>query len=126
RAACAIPAAQAFCKHMQFQVEGSGVSLAALVRSAIPGQIGCDPAALVFRHFEVGPIARTNKTEVICMAAGRELVERLMRSIKESKLDPVGMHIEYSATLRAFDSITRREEDVKLTSLYLDIGAGST
>src|SRR6185295_259479 len=30
------------------------------------------------------------------------------------------------AALRAFDSITRREADQKVTSLYLDIGAGST
>jgi Tfp pilus assembly PilM family ATPase len=125
RAVCAIPAAQAFCKHMQFQLE-PGVTIPALVRSAVPGQLGCDPSALVYRHVEVGPIARTTRTEVICMAAGRELVERLMRAVKECRLEPVGMHIEYSATLRAFDSITRREEDRKLTSLYLDIGAGST
>jgi type IV pilus assembly protein PilM len=125
RAVCAIPAPQAFCKHMQFQLE-PGVTIPALVKSAIPAQLGCDPSALVFRHVEVGPIARTNKTEVIAMAAGRELVERLMRAVKECRLEPVGMHIEYSATLRAFDSITRREEDAKLTSLYLDIGAGST
>lgn len=126
RAVCAIPAAQAFCKHMQFQVEGSGVTVGAMVRSAVPAQLGCDPAALVFRHVEVGPIARTNKTEVICMATGRELVERLMRAIKDSKLEPVGMHIEYTAALHAFDAITRRAEDASLTSLYLDIGAGST
>jgi type IV pilus assembly protein PilM len=125
RAVCAIPASQAYCKHMQFQLE-PGVTIAALVRSAVPGEIGCDPSALVYRHVEVGQIARSTKTEVICMAAGRELVERLMKAVKESKLEPVGMHIEYSAALRAFDSITRRDEDKKTTSLYLDIGAGST
>lgn len=125
RAVCAIPAALAFCKHMQFQVE-AGVQVSQLVRAAVPAQIGCDPNALVFRHVEVGPIARTNKTEVICLAAGRELVDRLMRAVKECKLDPVGMHVEYSAVLRCFDSITRREDDKNTTSLYLDIGAGST
>jgi Tfp pilus assembly PilM family ATPase len=34
--------------------------------------------------------------------------------------------VEYTATLRAFDSITRRTEDAKLTTLYLDIGGGCT
>jgi len=125
RTVCAIPAAQAFCKHMQFQPE-AGVSMAALVKTALPVALGCNPAALVYRHIEVGPVGRGNKTEVICMAAARDLVERLMKSIKDAKLEPVGMHIEYTAALRAFDSITRRVEDKNLTSLYLDIGAGTT
>lgn len=125
RAVCGIPAARAYCKHMQFQVE-AGAKVANLVKVALPAQMGVDASQLVFRHVEVGPIARTNKTEVICMAAGRDMVERLMRVVKDCKLDPVGMHLEYMAALRAFDSITRREEDQRVTSLYLDIGAGAT
>jgi type IV pilus assembly protein PilM len=125
RAVCGIPAPQAFCKHMQFQGEG-GTSIATMVRSALPAQIGCDPSALVYRHIDVGPVGRGNKNEVICMAASRDLVERLMRGLKDAKLEPVGMHIEFMATLRAFDSITRRIEDARVTSLYLDIGGGST
>ncbi len=125
RAVCSIPASHAYCKHMQFTVEG-GVNVGALVKSGVSGQLGCDPSALVFRHIEVGQVGRGNKTEVICMAAAHELVERLMRVMKDAKLEPVGMHLEYTASLRAFDSITRRVEDDALTSLYLDIGAGAT
>ena len=125
RAVCSIPASHAYCKHMQFTVE-PGAQVGALVRSAVASQLACDPTALVFRHVEVGQVGRGNKTEVICMAAARELVERLMRVMKEAKLEPVGMHLEYNASLRAFDSITRRAEDDGLTSLYLDIGAGAT
>lgn len=125
RAVCSIPASHAYCKHMQFQAE-PGANVGALVRSGVASQLGCDPSALVFRHIEVGQVGRGNKTEVICMAAARELVERLMRVMKDAKLEPVGMHLEYTASLRAFDSITRRVEDDALTSLYLDIGAGAT
>lgn len=125
RAVCAIPASSAYCKHFQFQVE-PGVSIPALVRSAVSTQLGCNPDALVYRHIEVGQVGRGNKTEVICMAAARELVERLMRALRDARLEPVGMHLEYTATIRAFDSITRRAEDTELTSLYLDVGAGST
>lgn len=125
RAVCALPAAQVFCKHMQFQAE-PGASIASLVRSAVAAQFGCDPAALVLRHFEVGQIGRLGKTEVICMAARRDTVERLMRGFKDARLDPVGMHVEFTAALRAFDSIHRRDEDRHNTTLYLDIGAGST
>jgi Tfp pilus assembly PilM family ATPase len=123
RAVCSIPAASSLVKHMQLQPE-SGVSIGDLVQSAIPAQLGCDPSALVFRHSVVGQVGR--KTEVICMAAARETVQRLMNAIKASKLEPVGMHSEFHATLRAFDSSTRRTEDERLTSLYLDIGAGAT
>lgn len=125
RAVCAIPAGQALCKHMQFQPDAS-TTMAAMVRAALPAALGCDASALVFRHVEVGQVGRTNKTEVICMAAARELVDRLMRAIKDAKLEPVGMQVEYMASLRAFDSITRRTEDAALTSIYLDIGAGTT
>jgi Tfp pilus assembly PilM family ATPase len=96
------------------------------VKSAIATQLGCDPSLLVFRHVEVGPSGKSTKTEVICMAAARETVDRLMGALKAAKLEPVGMHAEHHAVLRAFDSVTRREEDAGVTSLYLDVGAGTT
>ena len=123
RAICSIPAGRTLCRHLQLQTE-PGAPLAALVRSAVPAQLKCDPSALVLRHFEVGQ--RSGKAEVICVAAAREFVEQLMRGMKESGLEPVGAHAEHTAMLRAFDSITRRIEDKDLTSLYLDIGAGLT
>lgn len=125
RAVCSLPAPLTLCKHMQFQQE-PGVPLMTLIKTAIPAQLKCDPSALVFRHVEVGPAAKSGKTEVICMAAPRELVERFMAAMKNAKLDPVGMHSEYTAALRAFDAITRRAEDSAITSLYLDIGVSST
>jgi type IV pilus assembly protein PilM len=125
RAACALPAGQTFCKHMQFQQE-PGIPLATLIKTAVPAQLKCDPGAVVLKHVEVGPVARTNKTEVICMAAAREMVERFMAALKAARLEPVGMHSEFTAMLRAFDSITRRDQDAALTTLYLDVGAGCT
>jgi type IV pilus assembly protein PilM len=125
RAVAAVPAAQSYCKHLQFQPE-PGVTIPSQVRSAVPAQIGCDPSALVFRHIEIGPVGRTKAAEVICMAAARELVERFMRAMKDARLDPVGIHMEYTASLRAFESINRRADDAAVTSLYLDIGAGMT
>ena len=123
RAVCSIPASVALVKHLQLQTEPN-LPLSTLVEAAIPAQLGCDPAAIVHRHFEVGQVGR--KTEVICMAAARETITRLMHALKAAKLEPVGMHSEHHALLRAFDSITRRAEDANLMSLYLDIGAGAT
>src|SRR5258705_2647430 len=80
RAVCAIPAGQTFCKHMKFQ-KTDGLSTAALVKAAVPQQIGCHPDALIYRHVDVetgAPGASGGKSEVICLATSRQLVGRLM------------------------------------------------
>lgn len=124
RAVCAIPTPMAFCKHIQVQ-RAEGVAVAALAQAALAGQLGCDPSALVLRHFEVGP-ATGGRQEVICLATSRDLVGRLMHAIRAAKLEPVGIHSEFIATLRAFDYITKRTEDQRLATLFLDLGMTST
>ena len=136
RAACAIPAEQMFCKHMQFpRTDAAG--LEEQVRTSVPASLGVPAEAVVLRHFAVdGAIAAGSshagnaaggvKQEVICLAASRELVARLMDAIRASRLEPVGIHPECIATLRAFDHINRRVADEHLTTLYLDIAAGTT
>ncbi len=128
RAVCAIPAAQSYCKHMQLP-SGDPASIAAQVRVAVAGQLGCDATALVFRHYEVGPVNKqgvTGKTEVICMAAARDLVERYVGAIRAAKLEPVGMHNEFVAVVRAMTGVAPKGADPKAANLYLDMGCGST
>lgn len=125
RAVCAIPASHTFCKHMQVP-RTDGLSVGDQAAAQLAQQLQCDPDALVYRHAEVGPAATPGHTEVICLAAPRELVKRLLTAMKDSRLEPVGMHSEFSATLRAFDYRNRRNEDAEKTTLYLDIGAGAT
>ncbi|MFN0133486.1 MAG: pilus assembly protein PilM [Phycisphaerales bacterium] len=128
RAVCGIPAALSLCKHMQVQ-RAEGVPLRVLAEGAIAGQLGCSPAQLVMRCFEVADLAKGGggaRTEVICMAASRELVNRLMQALQDARLQPVGMHSEFVAGLKSFAHISRRLEDEQAVSLYLDLGAGST
>lgn len=125
RAVCAIPSWQTLCKHVQF-VRSEGVPTPAAVESAISMQLNCDPNSLVYRYLEMGAPERTGKAEVILMAVAREVVEKLMKGIVACKLQPVGMHSEFAATLRAFDYVHKREGDAKLNTLYLDIGAWTT
>jgi len=129
RAVCAIPAVKTFCKHAQFQV-GDGVSVGALVRALLPREIGCPAEALVFRHVEVGACERAGgKLETICLATGREFVERMMNALRAAKLEPVGMHSEFQAGLAAFGGLrpgAPAPEDDGAGTLYLDIGYGST
>lgn len=105
-AVCSIPASQTFCKHLQL-ARLEGVSTAEAVKSTISGQLGCDPEALVYRHFEVKTVSQSGKVEVIGMAVGREMVQKLMAGLRKAKLELVGMHSEFAATLAAFDYLTR-------------------
>lgn len=125
RITCAIPAVHTWCKHLQV-AKVEGVALEDQVASMASGQIGCDPAALVFRHTDVPGAASGGKQEVICMATPREFIRRLLVGLKERKFEPVGMHSEYAAGLGAFAIVSRRAEDAHRATLYLDIGVGGT
>lgn len=128
RVACAIPAGQTYCKHLQLQA-GEANAIAAQVRGAVSSQMGCDPAALLYRHIDVGPVGRNTtggKTEVICMAVARDLVERVMGAVRAAKLELVGMSSEFHAVVRAMTTLGVTPDEADAPSLYLDLGAGST
>lgn len=122
RAVCAIPATQTLCKLLRIQ-KTEGASVETLVGAALGAQLGCDPTAVVFRYIEVSDGTRqSGKTDVICLAAGRDRVERLMRALKNAKLEPVGIHNEFAAVLAC---VTRVDES-DVPTLILDMGYGST
>lgn len=128
RAVAALPSSQTFCKHVQV-APAEGVPLASLVALEVAQQLHCDPTSVMCRHVEVvGATAPggAGKAEVIALAASRSLVMRIMGAIKACRMEPVGIHPEPLALLRGFDQITRRDADAALTSLYLDLGAGTT
>ncbi len=125
RAVCSIPASQTLCRHLRLQ-KTDGVSMSALVRSALPVQLGVDPNTVVFRHVEAGDSTKNaGKIEAICFVTSRDLVDRLMRAVRGAKLEPVGIHNEFAAVASAFEPVAIASSD-KSTTLYLDIGAGLT
>lgn len=125
RAVATIPAEQTLCKALQTS-RIQGVSLAEVVSHALAEQLECHPDALVCRPIEVGSGTRSGKTEVLGIAAPRELVQRLMGALRQARLDPVGMHSEVAAAVAAFEDLHRKPEDQNKTTLYVDIGAGTT
>jgi len=124
RAVCAIPAWATVCKHFQLS-KSSEMSLEQLVEMQIPTQLNCDPSRISYRILEVTP-PNASKPEVIVMAVSQDLVKKLMDAISASKLDPVGMHSEFTAMLHAFDYLHKRDSDVNVNTLYLDIGMATT
>lgn len=143
RAVVALPAAQLFCKHLQFP-KTDNVSVAELVEHAVPSILECPPHALLCRHVVVEgatPVGQTSgavgalpgapaaggaKQEVICFAAARDFIGRVMQACRDSKLELVGAHPEFLCSLKAFEHLARRESDKDSATLYLDIAAGAT
>jgi Tfp pilus assembly PilM family ATPase len=138
RAVCGIPAGQTFIKHMQFP-RSENLPLAELVQIGVPAALNCDPDALILRHFAVEGAATPGSTgkqdesgtggvkqEVICMAAARDFVQRIMDAIRGAGLECVGIHPEAVATVKAFEHINRRAGDQNVSTLYLDLAAGTT
>lgn len=125
RAVCSMPSAMSFCKHLKI-VKADGVPMDALIRAKLQSTMGCDPNALVYRWVPVEGGAGS-RTEVICMGAGRDVIQRLMRAIKAARLEPVGMHSDFQAILTAMHSCTRHLEGHEdKPTLYLDLGAGGS
>lgn len=145
RAVVALPAAQLFCKHLQFP-RAENVSVGELVENAVPAILECPQHALVYRHVvvegaqphgqmsgSVGGVGNDKalggsgpKQEVICLAAARDMVSRMLQACKDAKLELVGMQPEFFCTLKAFEHLQRRTEDQHSATLYLDVAAGST
>lgn len=127
KAICSVSAMRTLVQHVPTpKIEGLSVLDAA--KEQLRVMTGREPGSMVVRHFEVGEVTRGgNKcTEVILMAMPRDIVLTHVKALKNARLECVGVHCEHLATVRAFDSITRRMADSDLTSLYVDIGYGST
>ena len=125
RAVAALPAAQSVCKHLQIQ-KPEGVNVGELATAAIAQQLERDPSQIVSRHVEVEDVERSStRCEVICFTAEFTLVEKLMQILRDSKVEPVGIHSEFHALVSAFGDLRGAEEQPGAT-LYLDIGVGTT
>lgn len=127
RAICSIPAAFTLVQHLQL-VKTDGGSLTDQIGERLRSTLNCDPGRVVIRHIEVGDLLRGGgaRTEVICFAVARDMVMRIMSALRGAKCEVIGAHSEHVAMARAFDRVTRRTSDADLTSLYLDLGAGSS
>jgi len=127
RVACTVSAARTFVQHVQVQ-KSDDASMRDLVMEQLRQVSSIDPEQLILRHVEVGEVIRSGNrcVEVICIAIPRDVVGAYMGLLRKHKLDAVGIHSEHLADVSTFDLITRRQNDSELTSLYVDLGYGTT
>ncbi|MEL7473575.1 MAG: pilus assembly protein PilM [Planctomycetota bacterium] len=125
RAVIAIPPDQTLCKALQ-TARIEGLSLSEVVSHALAEQLECHPEALVCRPIEAGTGTRSGKSEILGIATTREMVDRLLGGLRHARLEPVGIHSEYVALTHAFSGLSMGEERDSSTTLFLDVGAGSS
>ncbi len=126
RAIIAVPSAQTFIQHMQI-APVDGVNCDDLVKGQLNSQMGCLPDSVVVRSVDVGQVHDGEaRGEVICFAISRDTVMRHIELLRKCKLEAVGVHTETMAIVRSFDHLNRRDSDVGVTTLYVDLGWGGT
>ena len=124
RLVASIPAAQTLCKPLRVQ-RSDGISLNALVQGALAVQLECDLEQIVYRFVEVGEApgeSGGSRTEVICFATARRLVDRIIQGCRAAKLEPVGIHNQYAANTWALKAVGANEG----ANVCIDLGCGST
>ncbi|MCA9286385.1 MAG: pilus assembly protein PilM [Phycisphaerales bacterium] len=124
---CSPQSSQTLVLHMQVP-PSEGSAREAAIKQQLQAKIGCDPSAVVVRWVDVPGAQRQGQPgeEVICFAAAREEIMRTIELLKKAKLEVVGVHSEPQALIWSFRHLHRRDDDRRTTSMYIDIGWGST
>ena len=127
RAVCSVPGYQTIAQHVQID-NSTGLKKSSQAQTQLQMQIGAAPNSLVVRTVEVADIQRDGqaRTEMVCLAMQRDHVMRYVETLKKCRLEAVGVHSNALAILRAFDHIYRRQGDDALTTMYIELGWGST
>jgi Tfp pilus assembly PilM family ATPase len=85
----------------------------------------CPADAIICRSVEL-PSSNATRTDVLCTAVPRTIVDRLLTACRAAKLELVGIHDEFTTLLRAFAAASPTVDDSGVTTVYLDIGAAAT
>jgi len=102
------------------------------LKKALPwelrGKLPIDPTQALLRHIVAGEVYQDQepKSEVIVMAARRDLVDQVIAAATKAKLDVVGMNTEVKAIIDCFASVFRRQSDIEATTCYLDLGCNAS
>ncbi len=127
QAILSLPIASMFIQHLRIAKMSEEELKKALPWEA-RGQLPIDPSHALLRHIVAGEIFQEQepKNEVILLAAAKSFVEQLLNSAAKAKLDVIGMNVEPKALIDCFSAIYRRKIDGEATSMFVEIGTGST
>lgn len=125
RAMLAVPAAQSIMHQVQLPAKETG-HMDSQVGLQLQQRLGVDPTRLVMRSFATPPGDHASTTEIVCVAASRDTVMRLIEFARQQRLEVAGMHAEPACVIRAFEHTQRRQDDENHATCYVDFGASCT
>ena len=127
QAVLSLPASSMFIQHLRVPKMDDEALKKSLPWEA-RGKLPIDPSQALLRHLVAGEIYHEQeaKSEVILMAAGRELVNQFLASAARARLDVTGMNVEPRALVDCFNHIYRRKSDAGVTNCFVDIGCTAT
>jgi Tfp pilus assembly PilM family ATPase len=118
------PSGQMLVQHMQFAPSDSPVEA---IKMQLAQQLNIDTSGVVVRSEPVTENPGPNgKVEHIAFAIARDDVMRYVDLFRRLRMQVVAVHNELQAMLHAFDHINRRDGDANVSTLYVDLGWGST
>jgi len=122
-----LPAAAMFIQHLRMpKLDGEAM------KKALPwelrGKLPIDPSHAQLRHVIAGEIyeGQESKSEVIVIAAAREMVHSFLAAAARAKLDVIGMNVEPKAIVDCFSQLYRRKSDEGVVNCYVDIGCAAS
>jgi type IV pilus assembly protein PilM len=127
RTILALPSASMYFQHLRLPKMDE-----AALKKALPweaqGKLPIDPTRAVLRHHVAGEVFQDQeaKSEVIVMAAARDLVNNYLATAAKARLDVIGMNVEPKAVVDCFGHIYRRKTDADQTSCFVDMGFAGT
>ena len=127
RAYLALPMSSMFIQHLRLARMDDEA-----MKKAIPwearGKLPIDPSHALIRHHVAGDVYNEQepKSEVIIMAAGRDLVNQFLQIAAKARLDVVGMNVEPRVIVDCFANIYRRKSDAEVTNCFVDMGCSGT
>lgn len=127
RAIVSISSASAYVQHVRVPKCDPG-AVEMQLQTELRGRLPLDPSQMVMRWVTVGEVFAdgATKQEVICLAASRDYVLRLVNTMRLAGLDVVGMHSEPVAILAAFEHLFEGHADANTTTMFVDIGCATT
>src|SRR5262249_52860822 len=127
QAILSLPVASMFIQHIRIAKLTEEETKKALPWEA-RGKLPIDPSHALMRHIIAGEVFQDQepKNEVILLAAARTFVEQLLGAAAKAKLDVIGMNVEPKSIVDCFCAVYKRKADGEQTSMFVDIGCGST
>jgi Tfp pilus assembly PilM family ATPase len=124
RVVCSPSSGQMLVQHMQVPAQDDPIDL---IKAQLQQQLNIDTSGVVVRSVRVSDQPNSQgKVEHIAFAIARDDVMRYVELFKKLKIQVAAVHNEVQALLHAFDHINRRDSDVDVSTLYIDLGWGST